>query len=482
MTELKTCTSRRDFLKGITSLSALSLLYLTGGCESIIDAINHRPVRRDISGLSPSDPVIQAYQAAISAMKALPSTDPRNWTRQAQIHLNHCPHRNWYLLPWHRAYLVYFEKICRKLSGHQEFALPYWNWTANPIIPAMFWGSGNPLFDSNRTATATDVLDPSFVGAAAMNNILDQTNFFIFGSGSVTGQRDPDTSGLLESTPHNYVHNFVGGDMATFMSPLDPIFWTHHAMIDCCWVEWNLNRNHDNPNDTQWVNFSFPDFVDENGNPVNVAVLETILYPIFTYRYEPCQPAQAGAPMGIANRKLTSRAEARALEAFARKGAPVKWDFSHRFELQKQVAVEIGRAANQTIRIDPGPVRDAIQSGQNRMLLTIGEVEFPQRNDFFIRVFVNKPDASAATSTDDPHYAGSFAMFFDDREDPMQHGKAAFLVDVTDTLRRLNQSGTLTNLQQAGIQLVAAPFPHHELRPQKLTIGRVELGAMPVKQ
>jgi hypothetical protein len=29
-------------------------------------------------------------------------------------------------------------------------------------------------------------------------------------------------------------------------SPLDPIFWTHHCMIDRCWVEWNITRNHAN--------------------------------------------------------------------------------------------------------------------------------------------------------------------------------------------------------------------------------------------
>src|SRR3712207_7159774 len=49
-------------------------------------------------------------------------------------------------LPWHRAYLGYFEQICRELSGYPRFALPYWDWTAEPKVP-------DGMFD--------DVLDPN---------------------------------------------------------------------------------------------------------------------------------------------------------------------------------------------------------------------------------------------------------------------------------------------------------------------------------
>ena len=104
------------------------------------------------AAMAANDPVIDAYKAAVSAMKALPAGDRRNWERQATIHFDFCPHGNWWFLPWHRVYLFYFERICRKLSGYDEFALPYWNWTTHPSIPAAFWGAGNPLFEP-RTAT-----------------------------------------------------------------------------------------------------------------------------------------------------------------------------------------------------------------------------------------------------------------------------------------------------------------------------------------
>ena len=38
----------------------------------------------------------------------------------------------------------------------------------------------------------------------------------------------------------------------------------------------------------------------------------------------------------------------------------------------------------------------------------------PPKRDFYVRVFLNKPDVTAETSIDDPHFAGSFAFFFDE--------------------------------------------------------------------
>ena len=91
--------TRRDFMKEAVGMSALAIGILTGGCELFqmtTRKIQSRPVRRDISTLSPNDPIILTYKDAVTKMKALPSSDPRNWTRQAEIHNNHCPHGNWY--------------------------------------------------------------------------------------------------------------------------------------------------------------------------------------------------------------------------------------------------------------------------------------------------------------------------------------------------------------------------------------------------
>jgi tyrosinase len=169
-------------------------------------------------------------ERAASAAKLKPEG-----TRQAQIHFNKCSHPNWWLLPWHRWYLFRFEMICRKLTGNANFALPYWNWAENPAVPGVFYASGDILNDRTKTLPQGTPISAEFVAHPVLEAILSEPNFQIFGSSAATSQLDRVRAGPLEATPHNNVHNIIGGDMATFMSPLDPIFWTHHSMLDYCW-------------------------------------------------------------------------------------------------------------------------------------------------------------------------------------------------------------------------------------------------------
>ncbi len=90
--------SRRDFLKDAGLLSLAGAAFWAGGCESCQQQIQNRPTRKNIQTLwnaNPSDPVITTYKNAVAAMKALPSSDPRSWEAQAQVHFNKCIHRNW---------------------------------------------------------------------------------------------------------------------------------------------------------------------------------------------------------------------------------------------------------------------------------------------------------------------------------------------------------------------------------------------------
>jgi tyrosinase len=263
---------------------------LLGACtEEQRDKINNRPIRKNIATLAPNDPIIESYKAAISAMRALPNSDRRNWTRQAQIHNNACRHRSWLVLPWHRAYLFYFEQICRELSGNEAFALPYWNWTTNPQIPAVFWDTSSPLFHANRVATSSSSVPASIAGQPVIDAILNETNFLLFAGDPVplnsTAQFGPG-AGPLESGPHNSIHGFVGGDMASFLSPLDPVFWTHHGRMDELWVEWNILRDNPNTDAEAWAATEFTDFCDRHGNPVTEKVIFTVLYPYLSHRYD----------------------------------------------------------------------------------------------------------------------------------------------------------------------------------------------------
>lgn len=101
--------------------------------------------RIDISDPSLPANVVSSYKKAVAAMLQLPPGDPRNWYRNAFTHVFDCPHGNWWFLAWHRAYIGWFERKCRELSGDDKFALPYWDWTKTPRVPApMFEGALDP--------------------------------------------------------------------------------------------------------------------------------------------------------------------------------------------------------------------------------------------------------------------------------------------------------------------------------------------------
>jgi tyrosinase len=425
--------------------------------QSIQQGPATRPVRRSVTGMDSSSPVLIAYQSAIAKMKALPSSDPRNWTRQARIHFDYCPHGNWLFLPWHRAYLRYFEQICRQLSGMADFALPYWNWSVEPRVPAPFW-SGE-LLDPNRVATPASVASPAAVGPRVLASILAETNFLIFGSGRIAAtdnQRTMSTYGRLEGTPHNYIHGFVGGDMGTFMSPLDPIFWLHHNMVERCWVEWNFDRGNANPGDPAWLDREFTEFCDENGNPVRVTVAETLAYPLTYYRYDDVGPDAAGASAASPDSSAIQRA--------ARHGASGQIDVVQRFTAPQPVTSEIGKPATIRIPMDP----QALRGGGHPMLVFQG-VSIDHTEDFSVHVFLNKPDATHETPPDDPNFADTFA-FFHDGAAHGGHGCGNFVVDVSDVMKRLGIEGGMVEAQ-----VVLVPFQGRQPRTHTLTISATEL-------
>ena len=472
--------SRREFLKTAGAFSALNLAMWTGGCESCKQQIANRPTRRNIANLASNDPIILAFKDAVQKMKNLPANDPMSWAAQAQTHFDHCPHQNWWWLPWHRAYLLYFERICRKLSGHDEFALPYWNWTTNPSIPAVYWGNGNPLFNNTRLATPASVASASFVGATVIENILSITNFFDFASYPATAQRQRTTFGMLEATPHNNVHPFVGGDMSGFHSPLDSVFWGHHNILDCLWTEWNINRNNPNTNDPNWGNLHFTEFVDENGGATDVTVAVTVLFPIFSYQFEPCSPMQGGAGAG-AKKKF----DAKAIEQFLRAGAPVKFEIARRIELQSAIATEVGRPVVSAAKVEAGVFRGALEAGgKNAVLLSVDGAEVPDQADYYVRVFLGKPDATAETPINDPHFAGSFGFFQDAKAMPNMpmHEKLGYRIDVTPTLRQLSQAGSLS-ASQVDLSLVTVPYEGREAKAvgQRLSIEKLALSIAQVQ-
>lgn len=449
----------------ISSFSAFALTLATGGCEQIAQEIANRPTRKNVANLPANDPILVTYRNAVSQMQHLGAGDVFNWDSQANIHLNNCPHGNWWLLPWHSAYLVYFERICRKLTGDQTFAIPYWNWANNNTVPSVFYNN-DVMNDHNDSGSAITV-SPEFVAHTVLEPIMQETNFELFASGKVVGQRTRGISGALEQTPHNNVHTSFppSGDMYQFISPRDPIFWCHHAMLDYCWVDWQFSRGNSNTSDPDWANMTFTEFFDENRNPAKVSVAITPLFAIFDYQYE---PSQIGATIDHIQ-AIKTKADAEKLKAVVQRGAPSKIPVLQRFSLSKSVQVNVGTSALGRIVVPRTTVQAATQVGSGqRALVTLQNVDPPSAADFFVRVFVNAPETvSDKTPITDPHYAGSFGFFLMGGAMPM--GGAGYIVDVTNALRRVGASDALD------VQLVAVPYPNREVRARGFVVGGLEL-------
>jgi len=287
--------SRRDALSGALALAAVPWRPARAATPT------SRFVRRSVTGADLAPGTLASFKRAIRAMLALPPSDPRNWYRQALIHLLDCPHANWWFLPWHRGYILHFEEICRELSGDPEFALPFWDWTSTPRVPdALFDDVLTPTHalyeESYQTfrrkfvpaigdlwngltagqreqlalrgyATAGDIWEklqgyfsareeargptrdkpdlPDWakteVGPERVEAALAPKRFEDFGSTPSDNHHQRAIMDTLESGPHNNIHNAVGygpGFMSELLAPVDPIFWLHHANVDRLWDLW----------------------------------------------------------------------------------------------------------------------------------------------------------------------------------------------------------------------------------------------------
>lgn len=336
--------------------------------------------------------MLASYAKGVEAMLKLPADHPQNWFRNAFIHLMDCPHGNWWFYVWHRGYLGNFERTIRTLSGDDNFALPYWDWTELPQIPdSMFDGALTPTDKAFQPYTGNLALFTSFMkpalasywntlssaqhdqlnirGYTAFDNLwndvtgfnpnvlppdgagisgneafattcaarylsrdnpkLDKTTtydvspfvvysgllptdfnnpvgYLSFTSSKTTSHNaPPGTFSTLEGMPHNLVHNCIGGvgpldpgpygNMTNFLSPVDPIFFLHHANMDRLWDVWTRKQKNLKlpylPDKNDLKTFSdepFLFYVDGKGNYItNGKAGDYLSTDVFEYDYAP---------------------------------------------------------------------------------------------------------------------------------------------------------------------------------------------------
>jgi len=223
-------------------------------------------VRKEAHSLTSESDDVRMYREAVGWMKARSDQnplDPMGWAQHWAHHSMFCAtntfgyqvHYGWFFLPWHRAYLVNLEQKIRRLLNEPKFALPYWDWTRNPKVPSWFWGGDNPLSNSTRMQEPGDALPLDFL---ELGPTLRAKRFDHFG-GRKRVPGNHQVEGTLEQGAHNNVHNWTGGEMASFDGAgNDPIFQSHHGNIDRIWEIWLAQGDgRANPSDADWLAHQF---------------------------------------------------------------------------------------------------------------------------------------------------------------------------------------------------------------------------------
>ena len=115
---------------------------------------------------------VAVYAQGVGAMRErsrVNEKDPLGWVYQSRIHGNPkatehqpgepadwstCQHGSWFFLPWHRMYLLQFERIIQFLTGVEDWALPYWDYpdASSVVIPPAFLDESSALFEPAGTS------------------------------------------------------------------------------------------------------------------------------------------------------------------------------------------------------------------------------------------------------------------------------------------------------------------------------------------
>jgi len=181
-------------------------------------------------------------------------------------------------LPWHREFILRFEKALQSVVP--EIALPYWKWEDDAGLPndhpGAVWsddlvgGDGDPFDNCNVSSgpfsksnnwnivcgsgdkdgflqRCFGKLQPGFQQLPDANDVsyamgigtYDQAPWSEASMGSFRNTLE-GWIGINKGPPelHNRVHCWVGGSMFPMTSPNDPVFFLHHSNVDRIWAEW----------------------------------------------------------------------------------------------------------------------------------------------------------------------------------------------------------------------------------------------------
>lgn len=456
--------SRRGFLK--TSAACLVVPAVMGVSGALWGQSPTLRVRKNLMSLADDDLFFEQYGEAVKVMHALPTTDLRSWWGQATIHANYCQHGTLNFVSWHRPYITLFEEIAGALIQDPSFTLHYWDWSQkggiipnpfynNPLLDVTYWkdsgeydginwgpinslpiralGKGQGLGDDPRSRGAFD--------ADSLQTILRQSDFANF-------------SNLLERQPHNTGHVISGfgssgppGHIGDGLSPLDPVFWMHHCMVDFMWAKWQAAGNQTQDKDETYADM----FVDKDGNPITFTSTGVRDFVNLGFTYDGIQAAGDFDKL-LQAAEISDEYQARLADQI-KSAEPVSLGAT-----QKTVTAEVGKAVSLSAKTSD--LLKALQGSRvfrthafaksrlafenQRILAVLKNVGWPEGDSsgLVVNAFVNCPYLTPDTPTSDPNYAGTFSFFGSPKMAAMGHGNSV-VIDITAPLRNQAAAGRL---------------------------------------
>ncbi|XP_014773512.1 tyrosinase-like protein [Octopus bimaculoides] len=207
---------------------------------------------------------------ALNIMKNDRSLRPNKYDALCNFHaiLKNIAHEGPGFLGWHRIYLILLENALNQIIP--GINIPYWNNTLDnslfdptqsSIFSDHFIGNGRGLVTGGPFAGWFTPHGPLHRNIGRVNRLMttrEEENIMLrFYLEDITYPHAPNWTNIEKM--HNHVHTWVGGQMGKVESACyDPMFWIHHAYIDCIWEKFRTKqRMHDIDPSSDYPFFSY---------------------------------------------------------------------------------------------------------------------------------------------------------------------------------------------------------------------------------
>lgn len=318
---------------------------------------------------------------------------------------------------------------------------------------------GRFFFDLKQARGATrekPELDGKTTKAVSLQTLLDALaprDFLTFASPKTLGHSALTGFGVLEGQPHNRVHNCVGGIftdpkgnttnnggfMQANLSPVDPLFFLHHANIDRLWDVWTrkqLARGYpalpEGGDFDAWSREPFLFFVDAKGKPVKKRTAgDYAAIGDFNYDYEPGSGEEVVAPPMFASLMSTAVPSESTTARISR-------------------SVVSGEQAASAVVTLPSPLlglRAQAEAPRLYAKITLALPPLAHHHDFAVMV----DDGNSRTDPSSPHYVGTLSMF---GHHTIQ-APVTFTVPLSGTIEAMRQNAQLAASGALNIRIVS---------------------------